>query len=192
MGIYIHQNNTAVPVGGAERDLSARVAELESRVAELAAALAQKLDAGRVTQEATITQAGYAADARELNPANNGSLAHEVSKIRDALGGKGYLRLWRGVAYSGETVSYQADLGTVNYRRIVLLLHKDDGNCAEIVELPRCAEENVANYFFSVFGGVSVRITPRANSGDLAYMTSISAEIGSSDVHLWRIYAELA
>ena len=67
--------------GGGNSGLSSRIAALESRLDEMQAA---KLDAGRVTQSVAVTEAGYAADARQLNPANAGSLAAQVASLNGA------------------------------------------------------------------------------------------------------------
>ena len=40
-----------------------------------------KLDASKVTSSTTVTEMGYAADARQLNPAVAGSLAEKIKKL---------------------------------------------------------------------------------------------------------------
>ena len=43
-----------------------------------------KLDADKVTNATTVTQPGYAADARQLNPAVDGSLAERITSLNGA------------------------------------------------------------------------------------------------------------
>lgn len=43
-----------------------------------------KLDAGKVTQSTDVTGPGWAADARQLNPANAGSLAQRAASLNGA------------------------------------------------------------------------------------------------------------
>lgn len=55
---------------------------MEDRVNNLAS---QKLDVSNVVQGTSVTEAGYAADARQMNPAISGSLAGKVSAVEDAV-----------------------------------------------------------------------------------------------------------
>lgn len=50
---------------------------------EVNAALAGKLDAGKVTQSGSVTQPGYAVDARQMNAAVEGTMAYELGKLKN-------------------------------------------------------------------------------------------------------------
>ena len=94
MGVYIQQNGTRKPIGGGSQELITKVAVLEQIVNGLETALAGKLGIGKVTQSTAVTEAGYAADARQLNPAVSGSLANCVQSMEQSLNirkGKGYV-----------------------------------------------------------------------------------------------------
>lgn len=71
--------------GGGSQELSARVGALEQAVQGLSAMLAEKLGIGNVTQSTAVTEAGYAADARQLNAALPGTLAHSVGQAQGRL-----------------------------------------------------------------------------------------------------------
>lgn len=87
MGIYIQRNGTAEKIpGGADRDLRKQVEDLKAEMKSLRSELSRKMDAARVTQSTSITQAGYAVDARQLNAAMDGTVAASVSKLEDRLG----------------------------------------------------------------------------------------------------------
>ena len=112
MEAYIQQNGAREPIGGGSQELLERVVALEETVQGLSAALAGKLGTEKVTQSTAVTEAGYAADARQLNPAVGGSLADRVENTTNRL-------LWKKLSLSehsnvnGELmreVSYSADL----------------------------------------------------------------------------------
>ena len=75
MEIYIQGNRKPVPAGGAAKALDSRVTALEGKIQE-------KLDSAKVTDSTAVTQAGYAADARQLNPAVPGTAMHMLSGLR--------------------------------------------------------------------------------------------------------------
>lgn len=76
--------NIEIPTrgGGTSLELISRISALEDRVNNLAS---QKLDVSNVVQGTSVTEAGYAADARQMNPAISGSLAGKVSAVEDAV-----------------------------------------------------------------------------------------------------------
>lgn len=59
---------------------------MEERAGQIEAALGGKLDADKVTVNTAITQGGYAADARQLNPTIGGTLAHSVVGLLNRIG----------------------------------------------------------------------------------------------------------
>lgn len=69
--------------GGTSQPVLDRIRDLENKYESLAQALPGKLDASKVTSSTTVTEMGYAADARQLNPAVAGSLAGQVQSIKD-------------------------------------------------------------------------------------------------------------
>lgn len=68
--------------GGTSLELIERISALEDRVNNLSS---QKLDASNVVQGTSVTEAGYATDARQMNPTINGSLAGKVRAVEDAV-----------------------------------------------------------------------------------------------------------
>ena len=72
--------------GGADWGLYKQVEDLKAEMESLRSELSRKMDADRVTQSTSITQAGYAVDARQLNAAMDGTVAASVSKLEDRLG----------------------------------------------------------------------------------------------------------
>lgn len=71
--------------GGITQPVIDRITELEKKVNQINNALPGKLDASKVTNSTTVTEQGYAADARQLNPAVGGSLANSLQKQGDEI-----------------------------------------------------------------------------------------------------------
>lgn len=90
MGISImtSRGETNVPSGGgiASAEMLAMLAALEERTGRIEDVLGGKLDADKVTVNTAITQGGYAADARQLNPTIEGTLAHSVVGMLNNVG----------------------------------------------------------------------------------------------------------
>lgn len=107
MSIFIHTSKGDFPLGGVPRGLLDDVAQarqninalqasvdalnasiaqkqeqitaLQAMDSELTRQMALKLNADRITQSASVTEAGWALDARELNAAVNGSLSNRIA-----------------------------------------------------------------------------------------------------------------
>ena len=71
--------------GGGSQELITKVAVLEQTVNGLETALAGKLGIEKVTQSMAVTEAGYVADARQLNATLPGSFAHSMASAQEAL-----------------------------------------------------------------------------------------------------------
>ena len=88
--------------GGTSQSVLDRIKDLENKYESLAQALTGKLDASKVTGATTVTEIGYAADARQLNPAVAGSLAGKVKNTEEMV--KGLHSVFEKY-YSGNSVS---------------------------------------------------------------------------------------
>ncbi len=133
-----------------------------------------------------------ALSASQNNPTIDGTLANRIAGISSSLVDKKYLKLWGGVAHSGEVVIYNTSLEMVNWTRLIVFVHKDNWNTSALAELPRCIVDEVANYVFSIFDGTQIKFTPRADFSDNTYQTRISAVFDDAEAYLSRVYAELA
>lgn len=69
-------------VGGGNQELISKVEALEQSIQGLRTELAGKLDIGNVTQSTGVTEAGYAADARQLNAHVPGSVMNLICGLR--------------------------------------------------------------------------------------------------------------
>lgn len=58
---------------------------MESEIAGLKAELNGRLDVNRVTQGTSITEAGWAVDARQMNPEVDGSLANQLGVLDETV-----------------------------------------------------------------------------------------------------------
>lgn len=203
--IMTPQGEINVPVssgGGANLDLLNRITQLEQTVSELSGKLdaALKLRADNETyglvqlsdSESVTDGTGLALSAIQNNPTIDGTLANRIAGIRSSIAEKKYLKLWSGVAHSGEIVIYNTSLETVNWTRIIAFLHKDNFNTSALVEIPRCIVGEVANYVFSIFNGAQVKFTPMADISDDSYKTRLCAVFDDAEAYLSRVYAELA
>ena len=103
--------------GGTSQPVLDRIKDLENKYESLAQALTGKLDASKVTGATTVTEIGYAADARQLNPAVAGSLSNELENVNRRFS-------WISLSFSERknikdgdlmrTVTYNADLSSAN------------------------------------------------------------------------------
>lgn len=89
--------------GGANQSIIERVEHLESTVSTLADSIKQKLDTSRVTQLKSVTQPGYAVDARELNASLSGTVANEMERMNESLSGCSRL-------FGGQMINSESDL----------------------------------------------------------------------------------
>ena len=72
--------------GGITQSVLDRIKALEIKYESINQIAQNKLDLDKVVNTPTITQPGYAADARQLNPAEEGSLANQLLSIKNGLG----------------------------------------------------------------------------------------------------------
>ena len=74
--------------GGITQSTIDRIEALENQYKTMIRLLSDKLDASKVTNAATVTEPGWAADARQANPSIEGSLASIVKNIENSLNWK--------------------------------------------------------------------------------------------------------
>lgn len=147
----------------------------------------------RLSDSESVTDGtGLALSAIQNNPTIDGTLANRIAGIRSSIAEKKYLKLWSGVAHSGEIVIYNTSLEMVNWTRLIVFVHKDDWNTSALAELPRCIVDEVANYVFRIFDGTQIKFTPRADVSDDNYQTRLRAVFDDAEAYLSRVYAELA
>lgn len=76
------QAQTAIQeLNTAKEQAQATIAELSTAKENILAELANKLNVDSVTQSTSVTTAGYAVDARELNASISGSLAKKIKSL---------------------------------------------------------------------------------------------------------------
>lgn len=77
------------------------------------AALTSKLDANKVVNSQTVTEAGYALDAQQANPNVSGSLAAQISELNDSLTNRTHSTETQEVISNGLTLRYRVVSGIV-------------------------------------------------------------------------------
>lgn len=82
--IGLQQNGALTQIGGGiTQSVLDRITDLENRLENVTNMLQGKLDKNKVKNSTTITEPGYATDARQLNPAVDGSLAGKVESLKN-------------------------------------------------------------------------------------------------------------
>ena len=96
--------------GGGSQELLASVAALGQTVQGLSALLEEKLDIAKVTQSTVVTEAGYAADARQLNAELPGTLAYSIAEAKKEAGRVKIHREAANLSYVDGRASYTTNL----------------------------------------------------------------------------------
>lgn len=83
--IGLQQNGALTQIGGGiTQSVLDRITDLENRLENVTNMLQGKLDASKVTSSTSVTEEGYAMDARQANQAVDGSLANKIEQAKNA------------------------------------------------------------------------------------------------------------
>lgn len=119
-GLHTKRQGCKARRGGAGQAVLNRIAALESELAGLKAELNGRLDANRVTQGTSVTESGWAADARQMNPAYPGSIAEKVEGNAGRISALSFrFALKAEAAGNGETT----DITLPSYGAYILISH---------------------------------------------------------------------
>lgn len=134
MSIYYQNNGIRTQIGGGIsqttldriESLETKISSIEPQLEILAGLLQGKLDADKVTNATTVTQPGYAADARQLNPAVGGSLASQIKNLNGVYVVPKYLV--SDILFSGSNSHRWEDIDPFSYvlpQRSVVIMTAD-------------------------------------------------------------------
>lgn len=83
--------DTIAQLNEARTQTAASIEELNAAKAQILSELGNKLNVSRVTRSSSVTEDGWAVDARELNPSIPNTMSSELLKMRSILSGVRFL-----------------------------------------------------------------------------------------------------
>lgn len=139
------------------------------------AAIRSKLDANKVVNSQTVTEAGYALDAQQANPNVSGSLAAQISGLNDSLSNIGTMT---GVSGAADFEGYYLKIGRVCFFSLSVTKDYNSWTLGSI-PVPALFSDNIVAYDFA--NSKPIYIAKNANgtgvqlrTGAVTQKTSIS------------------